>query len=240
MTEFVGTAGWNVPSAHRTAIALQGTHLQRYASCLNAVEINSSFYRPHQRRTYERWAQSVPDRFRFAVKLPRSITHENALLGCAGLLAAFHAQVRGLAAKLGVVLVQLPPSLPLEERRMSGFFQCVAELPAAIACEPRHASWFTAAATEYLRSHRIARVASDPARFPAAALPGGWPGLAYFRLHGSPQMYFSDYTAPDLQRFRRQFDQASRATPQCWCIFDNTARGAAFGNACEFAKLKLE
>jgi hypothetical protein len=60
----IGTAGWNVPSRYLAQVALGASHLERHARHLNAVEINSSFYRPHRRATYQRWAQSVPDGFR--------------------------------------------------------------------------------------------------------------------------------------------------------------------------------
>ena len=73
---YVGSAGWNIPRLHRARFAADGSQLQRYASRLNAVEINSSFYRPHAAATYERWAASVPASFRFAVKIPKTISHQ--------------------------------------------------------------------------------------------------------------------------------------------------------------------
>ena len=73
----------------------------------NAVEINSSFYRPHRASTYARWSQSVPDEFRFAVKVPKSVTHGLRLVGCADLLDEFLGPVRALGDKLGCLLVRL-------------------------------------------------------------------------------------------------------------------------------------
>jgi uncharacterized protein YecE (DUF72 family) len=69
---YVGTAGWSVPKEHAAAFPVEGSHLERYAQVFGAVEINSSFYRPHRRTTYERWAASVPETFQFAVKVPRA------------------------------------------------------------------------------------------------------------------------------------------------------------------------
>src|ERR1700710_2534323 len=108
---WIGTAGWGVPSRYAGELPSGGSHLARYATRLNAVEINSSFYRPHQRKTYERWAASVPLDFRFAVKLPRAITHDARLAEADAALEVFHTQVSGLGRKLGPLLVQLPPSL---------------------------------------------------------------------------------------------------------------------------------
>jgi uncharacterized protein YecE (DUF72 family) len=76
---FIGCAGWSIARAHAQAFPEAGTHLKRYAQLLPAVEINSSFYRPHRPQTYARWAASTPQTFRFAVKLPRAITHTHRL-----------------------------------------------------------------------------------------------------------------------------------------------------------------
>jgi uncharacterized protein YecE (DUF72 family) len=72
----IGTAGWNIPRQSGQRFTSAGTHLERYGRALGCVEINSSFYRPHRRSTYARWAARVPDEFRFAVKLTRAITHD--------------------------------------------------------------------------------------------------------------------------------------------------------------------
>src|SRR3978361_1444027 len=108
---FIGTAGWSISAQYAHDFSDGGTHLGRYGARLNAVEINSSFHRPHQRKTYERWAASVPKDFRFSVKLPGAITHERRLKGCKSLIGRFLEESAGLGPKLRVILVQLPPSL---------------------------------------------------------------------------------------------------------------------------------
>src|SRR3982074_3407925 len=95
----LGVAGWSIRREHADKFSQTGTHLQRYASVFNAVEINSCFYRPHRFTTYERWAASVPDDFRFAVKLPRVITHELKLAGAVPALERFLEETSGLGAK---------------------------------------------------------------------------------------------------------------------------------------------
>lgn len=92
-----GTAGWSIPRAAAPAFPGDGTQLERYAAVMGCVEINSSFHRSHRVQTYERWATSTPAHFRFAVKLPRRITHELRLAGTASLLAQFAAEAGGLA-----------------------------------------------------------------------------------------------------------------------------------------------
>jgi uncharacterized protein YecE (DUF72 family) len=228
----VGTAGWSVSSRYTSDIPPYGSHLERYAQCLNAVEINSSFYRPHQLKTYERWAGSTPADFRFAVKVPKAITHEHRLADCKVLLDRFVEEVSGLGDKLGVLLVQLPPTLALEKRVAGRFFRDLRRrVDVPVACEPRHASWFAPKIGDWLAGHRIARVAADPAPVEGAGEPGGWSGLAYYRWHGSPRIYYSDYDGVALEALETRLAATVRNSIPTWCIFDNTAAGAALGNA---------
>ena len=228
----VGCAGWSLPRATLEEFPRDGSHLQRYAARLNCAEINSSFYRPHQRATYERWADSVPEDFRFAVKMPRAITHEARLRGVAKPLDAFLAQAGALGDRLGCLLVQLPPSFAFERAPVMRFLDMLRRrYDEMVAIEPRHASWFAADVDALLGQQRIGRVAADPALLPAAAAPGGDPASVYFRLHGSPRMYFSVYGEEWLRKLSRQLRAARASGASCWCIFDNTAHGGAIPNA---------
>jgi uncharacterized protein YecE (DUF72 family) len=198
---------------------------------LPCVEINSSFYRPHRREVYRKWATQTPRTFRFSVKLPRQITHEARLRGARSALDEFLAQAGGLGRRLGPLLVQLPPSLEYEPRIANRFFALMRELHAGeIVCEPRHPSWFDDRAESPLVRFRIARVAADPALLPAAARPAGHAAVSYFRLHGSPRMYWSNYEPERLAAWTRILRQCE-ARSDVWCIFDNTAGNAALDNA---------
>lgn len=234
----IGTAGWSIPRDVSDAVPGEGTHLQRYARRFDAAEINSSFHRPHRPSTYARWAASVPPHFRFSVKLPKTITHQHKLVGYGDLLERFADEVAGLGSNRGPTLVQLPPSLAFEPAVAAAFFTDVTQrLGPAIVCEPRHPSWFEDAAEQLLRDHAVARVAADPALHPRAADPGGWAGLAYFRLHGSPVIYRSSYEPAALARLHDAMVAASAAGAECWTIFDNTASGAALANALQLIAL---
>jgi uncharacterized protein YecE (DUF72 family) len=231
MTPRIGVAGWALRREQQDLFGEGASHLARYATRLSAVEINSSFYRPHRRKTYERWAASVPADFRFSAKLPRAITHEARLKNGEKPLAGFLEEVTGLGDRLGPLLVQLPPSLAFDASVAAEFFAGFRmRFDGLLACEPRHASWFAAPAQALLKKHHVARVAADPAPIsgssaPGADRPGGWRGFCYFRWHGSPVMYRSDYGPARLAAL------AARLTPDDWCIFDNTAAGAAAPNA---------
>jgi uncharacterized protein YecE (DUF72 family) len=227
----VGCAGWAIPPQHTACFPAQGTHLERYAQRFPAVELNSSFYRPHRPTTYIRWAASVPEAFQFAVKVPQEITHTRRLVDVTEPLERFLGAVQALGAKLGPLLIQLPPTLRFTEKTAETFFAVFrARFRGYATCEPRHRSWFSPEAEHLLRVARVARVAADPALVPPAAVPGGWRGLVYYRLHGTPEKYYSAYANNYVTALADQL-AASAQTAPTWCIFDNTARGAATRNA---------
>ena len=228
----IGTAGWAIPPAVRERFAGEGTRLACYSRVFSCVEINSSFYRPHRHATYARWAASVPDAFRFSVKLPREITHRRRFVDVEPLLDEFLEQTAGLGDKRGVVLVQLPPSFAFADELARTFFDALrARYGGDAACEPRHPSWFDPGADAMLRACRIARVAADPALVPGAEHPGGWDGFAYYRWHGSPRTYWSAYEPARLDELAAQVRAHARPA---WCVFDNTAHGAAAADALAF------
>jgi uncharacterized protein YecE (DUF72 family) len=231
----IGTAGWSLPREEQPRFPGEGSHLERYARVLHAVEINSTFHRPHRRSTFERWAASVPRGFRFSVKLPRAITHELRLAKAGAALDAFLDDLAPIRAQTGCLLVQLPPSLEFEPRTASAFFRALrARFDAGIAAEPRHATWFTPSAEGLLVRSQVARVAADPARVTGGDEPGGWNGLAYFRLHGSPRVYYSSYDEDFLANLSRRVNAAPKP---CWVVFDNPPVGAGTGNAIRLAEM---
>jgi uncharacterized protein YecE (DUF72 family) len=234
-----GTAGWSIASGHRGLFGSGDSLLARYATRFDAAEINSSFHRPHRRATYERWAATVPRNFRFAVKLPKTISHEHRLRQAGPLLDRFLDEAGGLGAKLACLLVQLPPSLAFDSRSAATFFAMLRRRwDGGVACEPRHASWFEPPVDGLWQRHRIARVAADPAPVAAAALPGGHAGLRYWRWHGAPRMYYADYGTDALQALAASVAaHPPAARGEAWVVFDNTAHGHATPNAAAFQQL---
>lgn len=251
-TIYIGCAGWSIPRAFAERFPAEGSHLERYARVFSAVEINSSFYRSHKPSTYERWANSVPEGFSFSVKVPRLITHTHRLKVVDAALSNFLAECTQLGAKLGPLLVQLPPSLGFDmdmADTADRFFTTLRRhFTGDVACEVRHPTWFGPEPNSLLSSYHIARVAAHPPimpRVPAGpradveeiaeastmAEPGGWSGLLYYRLHGSPRIYYSAYSDSYLKALARVLGEAERSGTRVWCIFDNTAEGAATGDA---------
>jgi len=232
----IGTAGWSIPRAAAFRFDSAGPHLQRYSRRLDCAEINSSFYRPHAATTYAKWRDSTPSGFRFAVKIPRAITHDLKLQHARDPFITFLAQTDGLADKRGPLLLQLPPSLSFDGPVVTAFLDVVREVyDGPVVCEPRHATWFSPLVASLLERYRISRVAADPPPVPDATHPAGWARVAYFRLHGSPRTYWSGYDEDAIAALAAHIGRLSNAE-QVWCVFDNTASGAAIENAWEMRK----
>ncbi|TDV56690.1 uncharacterized protein YecE (DUF72 family) [Pseudomonas graminis] len=233
---FVGCAGWSLAREHAPAFPGDGTHLERYARQFNTAEINSSFYRPHRPQTYARWADSVPADFRFSVKIPKLISHEQRLQDSDQALDEFLGQCGELGERLGCLLLQLPPSLAFEPRAAEVFFTRLRQRFAGqVVIEPRHGSWVQG--EPMLTHYRVAQAGVDPSRLSNDSQPSGWPGLSYRRLHGAPRIYYSAYEEDYLIRLAAELKAESQSGAPTWCIFDNTASGAATGNALRLIEL---
>jgi len=230
----VGCAGWNLWKEHAAPFPEKGNHLERYAAVFPAVEINSSFYRPHKPETYARWADSVPEAFRFAVKVPRAITHDARLLDAGPQLEKFAREAGKLGGKLGCLLVQLPPKFGFTDEPARTFFGQLNDLfGCMVAFEARHPSWFSDPATELLRERRVTRVIADPtAGQPGPHVPTSEDNV-YVRLHGAPRIYYSRYPRETIDAVRADLDAQIAKGRTCWCIFDNTAAGESVPNALE-------
>jgi uncharacterized protein YecE (DUF72 family) len=231
----IGTAGWTIPRENSSQASGEGTHLQRYARIFNCAEINSSFHRSHRESTWQRWTESVPEGFLFSVKAPKQFTHVDGLSITKVDLQRFLTEAEALGEKLGPILFQLPPKLAFDRKVATRAFSTLRNLfDGPVVWEPRHPSWFAPEVDSLLTSHRIARVAADPAVVPEAAHPGAFSGLIYYRLHGSPRKYYSSYSDEYLSRFAANLNSTEG---EVWCIFDNTASGAALGNALQLQQL---
>jgi uncharacterized protein YecE (DUF72 family) len=226
----IGIAGWSNPPAQRAHRRAAQSHLMYYSEHFSCVEINSSFHRAHAIGTYERWRDATHRQFKFSVKMPRAITHEYCLRGAAREVSRFYKEIEGLQPKLGAVLVQLPSSVEFNARLVRSFFKALPRFPdTEVVCEPRHPSWFSAEADAELRRSAVSRVAADPPRADTANLPGGDRSVAYFRWHGSPIVYQSSYSDAQLNHFAATVRGVTAS--EVWCVFDNTARCAAWENA---------
>ncbi|MEJ7593115.1 MAG: DUF72 domain-containing protein [Planctomycetaceae bacterium] len=232
MTDYrIGCAGWTVRKEHADLFPTGDSHLARYAECFRAVEINSSFYRSHRTATYARWAATVPSDFMFAVKVPGEVTHKRRLVETSEVLINFLSEVEGLENKLGVLLLQLPPSLGFDREIAVRFFETLrSRFSGNVVCEPRHETWFTVGASRLLQTFQVGRVIADPTVVPLLDDVSGVSDTVYYRLHGSPRIYYSSYTDDDIAALVKKLRGHAEGRT-AWCIFDNTAFGAATVNA---------
>lgn len=227
----IATAAWSIPKKVADRFAQEGSGLSRYASVFEGVEINSTFYRRHKTSTFGRWAESVPDSFRFAVKIPKEVSHTRAMKDIAEAFETFLEDIAPLGEKRGPLLCQLPPSLAFDVDVLQDAFKTMQDADdGPIVIEVRHKSWASAEALDLLKSYAIDRVLADPA--PA------WPAedfdtpAKYVRLHGKPKIYYSGYTDEEIRSFSKLL------APDSWCVFDNTASGAAIENALSMLKMR--
>jgi uncharacterized protein YecE (DUF72 family) len=230
----VGTAGWSIPREVAGQFPGEGAHLERYGQVMDCAEINSCFYRPHRRATYERWAAAVPEAFRFSAKVPKAITHESGLAPERETVRRFLEEVGGLEERLGPLLMQLPPKQGFAREQARAFLGLMREMwpEGGLVLEARNTGWFTAEAEAVLREARVSTVIADPPKGGATAGEGKMaPGeMVYYRLHGSPRVYYSSYDDDRLSRLAKRMVEQAKAA-EVWCLFDNTASGAALANA---------
>ena len=210
------------------AFPSEGSHLERYSGRFSAVEINSSFYRPHRPSTYQRWAATVPADFRFAVKMPKEITHTRRLAQVAEPLTRFLGEAGALGEKLGPIWCSCRRAWPSRRTSPASFTISARASRGTSSVSRGTGAGSPTKSISLLAELRIARVAADPAVVPRAGEPGGWPGLRYYRLHGSPRMYYSAYPAEALDALARRL---AGDDGRAWCMFDNTAEGAATQDA---------
>src|SRR6478672_11010186 len=95
---------------------------------------------------------------------------------------------------------------------------------------------FEPEADRLMRELEVARVLADPVRHEAGRSPGGWPGFVYVRPHGSPRMYYSEYELSVVEALARRLRMAEAECEEAWCMFDNTASGAAVTNALQLVE----
>jgi uncharacterized protein YecE (DUF72 family) len=217
------------------------------AARLDSIEINGSFYALQRPSSYRKWADGTPEGFVFAVKGGRYITHILRLKNARTALANFFASgVLALGPKLGPLLWQLPPNLPLEAEALDAFLALLprttaearslgaettleedrVELPAGDnrplrhAVEARHPSFAGGGFARIAREHGVAVVLADTAgRYPV--LRETTADFVYVRLHGDEELYASGYTDEALDRWAGELRGRLADGLDVFAYFDN-------------------
>ena len=224
----IGTSGWNYTDWQQnfyTGVARRDW-LRFCARRFTGIEVNATFYRLQDRRTFARWREETPPAFRFAVKANRYLTHVKRLLDPVEPIQQERERAEGLGEKLAVVLWQLPGSLPKAMDRLECFARGLDDWPEARhVVEFRHPSWFVPEVAASLRAHRLAVCWSDAADWPL------WEAittdLVYVRLHGHARTCVSSYDAAALDAWAGRIHGWLDEQWQVHVYFDNSANGAA-------------
>lgn len=235
----VGTSGWHY--AHwRGPFYPEKLPAEKmlgfYSERLPTVEINNSFYRLPEKRTFRQWCRQTPPEFLFAVKASRYLTHMKKLKEPAEPLRLFLAHAGGLQAKLGPILFQLPPRWGRDPGRLGDFLQA---LPRRLrgAFEFRDPSWFHPEVYRLLEKHHAAFCVFDLGGEESPRLLTA--DFAYLRLHGPAEMkYAGRYTrrqlAGWLETIQGWQQQGARTV---YVYFDNDQAGYAAQNALELGAM---
>jgi uncharacterized protein YecE (DUF72 family) len=202
--------------------------LRRYAELFDTVEVNATFYRLPKPETVASWAEQTPERFLFAVKASRYLTHMRRLADLDRGLKRFWAPLEPLreAGKLGPVLWQLPESFARDDERLE---RALSALPPARHCfEFRHPSWFADEVADLLHENGASLVIGDDARRPLPRLRAG--ALVYLRFHYGSRGRAGNYSRRELDTWRRRI-AAWRARHEVFAYFNNDWKGFAPHNA---------
>jgi uncharacterized protein YecE (DUF72 family) len=247
---FIGTSGWSYGWENFYPAGLPARErLRFYASRFASAEVNYSFYHLPKESTLAKWRDETPDGFVFALKLSRFITHIKRLKGVGAPLRTFFARARTLGAKLGPILVQLPPSFKLDAERLADFLARAARASSApgrgrprLAFEFRHPSWF---APGEARDAVLARIGkrggalafAHSARYPYPEDEPVAADFVYLRFHGPRELFASRYGKRGLAPWARKIARWRARGLDVYAYFNNNAAGYAAEDAAQLARL---
>ncbi|MBI5966295.1 MAG: DUF72 domain-containing protein [Deltaproteobacteria bacterium] len=242
----IGTSGYNYghwwDGVFYPANLPQRKWLEFYAEHFDTVELNVSFYRLPKKETFEGWYERTPNRFWFAVKGSRYITHIKRLKDCKEPLSLLLDHASLLREKLGVILWQLPPRFKFREERLEEFCILLSNLPDSKllrhSFEFRDESWFCDEAFQILEKYHFAfciahgiglrlmeRVTSES---------------IYLRFHGGEVLYGSNYSHKELKGWAKKIRDWRAKGKDIFVYFNNDAYGFAIQNALTLKKLVYE
>lgn len=228
----IGCSGWNY-SHWRGSVYPKGIPasrwLEHYATLLDTVEVNATFYRLPKVETVASWAETVPEGFVFAIKASRYLTHVKRLRDLRNGVARFGERLEPLleTPKMGPVLWQLPESFHRDDDRLAAALDA---LPDRRHCfEFRHPSWFCDEVLALMREHGVALVIGDhpQRRFQSHELTADW---TYLRLHHGARGRRGNYSRTELEAWKRRI-ASWRTRAEVFVYFNNDWEAFAFRNA---------
>lgn len=231
MSIYIGCSGWHYLhwlSDFYPADAKPAEFLQLYLQHFDTVEINNSFYRLPTTKALENWRESVPARFKFAVKASRYITHNKKLKDSGESFFNFFERIDLLRDRLGPILFQLPPKWKYNGRRLEEF---LGRLPTThnYVFEFRNPDWLREEMFDLLRSHQVGFCIHD---MPGSVTPELVTGkIAYIRFHGNGEKYGGGYPDELLDYWAEKIVEWSKKRITVFVYFNNDIGGFAPRNA---------
>jgi len=199
-----------------------------YCQHFNTIEINNTFYRFPELSNLQGWYNRSPDNFTFTVKAPRAITHLKPFTDTASILQDFYTVIKeGFKEKLGAVLFQLPPRLSYSAPLLNRIIEQL-DTQFLNVLEFRHESWWRQDVYQILQHHNIVFSGISYPDLPNDVISNT--STIYYRFHGLPKLYFSDYD-PAFLRHIALLIQEDQKAEQAFLYFNNTAAAAALSNA---------
>src|SRR4051812_25525533 len=235
MTIHIGTSGWQYADWRGPFYppgVPQRAWLESYAARFATVESNNAFYHLPERATFEAWAERTPPDFVMAVKVSRYLTHIKRLRDPGEPIERFVSRARGLGAKLGPALLQLPPQLRCDRELLA---HALDQFPAdlRVAVEFRHASWFIEPIERLLVDRGAALCLADR----RGVLGPIWrtTDWSYLRFHEGRARPRPAYGDAALATWARRLAERWSPDEDVYVYFNNDHRAAAPRDAARFA-----
>ena len=235
MPVWIGTSGWQYRDwagrFYPEGVA-QSRWLEHYAGNFRTVELNNAFYRLPEPKTFAGWKQRTPTDFVMAVKASRYLTHIRRLRDPEEPVARFLRHARHLGAKLGPVLLQLPPSLGADRDALARTLDCFPD-DVRVAVEFRHESWFTDDLRSLLTENDAALCLADsPKRRTPEWRTASW---GYIRFHEGTATPPPCYDRTVLAAWAGRLAALFGPDDDVYAYFNNDPRGCAVRDAQRFA-----
>ncbi len=240
----IGTSGWSYSWENFYPEDLaKRRRLTYYSQHFTTAEVNYSFYRLPEVKTYGKWLNETEEDFCFALKLSRFITHVKRLKGIKQPLKQFLSRSKALEHKRGPILVQLPPSFSLDTKRFESFLQtaraCAEELEMEdlrFACEPRHKSWFEESEErsyfiQLMRDYHCAFVFAQSEPYPYPQDEPLTSDIVYVRFHGPEKLFASKYSEEAMKKWADKISGWNQKGMTVYAYFNNDMHGYAVDNA---------
>lgn len=198
-----------------------------YSREFNSVEINSTFYRKPTAKTLVKWTDETPDGFRFFIKIPKTISHEKRMKDCKEEISAFCDHIEShLKSKLSGFLYQFPPSFKCTEGNLDLILDNI-DSRFLNVIEFRHESWWNKDVFDILKENNIIfSGVSFPGNLPEDVIVNH-PDILYYRLHGKPVLYKSEYSEDFLKGLAEKIRNSQQ---KAFIFFNNTWGTSAIKN----------